>query len=190
MKDATSPQGVLIRIDTNAGPIEAVIHVDRAPLSSAAFLRHVDEGNLASSGIIYRAVRKDDNDAVEPRIDVIQGGIAHPGASQEAIPHESTRQTGLRHEDGALSLPRAAYGQAKGTSFFICIGDQAALDAGGARCADGEGFAVFGKVTAGMDVVRKIHGLPTTGVTANAHMQGQMLDPPIRILSAMRAGAM
>jgi peptidyl-prolyl cis-trans isomerase A (cyclophilin A) len=110
------------------------------------------------------------------KIEVIQGA-ANPAREKEALPAiaiERTRDTGLRHIDGTISMAREGPDTAQ-HEFFICIGDQAALDFGGARNPDGQGFAAFGKIVRGMDVVRKIHTSPA---------EGQHLAPPIQILKA------
>ena len=109
------------------------------------------------------------------------------GKSFGAIPLERTKDTGLKHVDGVLSMPRST--PDSGTSgFSICIGDQPEMDFGGKRNADGQGFAVFGRVTSGMDVVRKIHAAPSGPSTAKDGVSAgdQRLTPPIKILSIRR----
>ena len=94
----------------------------------------------------------------------------------EAIPLERTSETGLRHLDGTLSMARAEPDSAT-NSFFICVGDQPERDFGGRRNPDGQGFAAFGRVVQGMELVREIHSMPAAG---------QMLDPPLRMQRAVR----
>lgn len=159
------------------GVIDMLVYPSRAPASARAFLAFVDDGSFTREGAFYRVVRKHDNDLGQPTIDVVQGGLQEVPQRSPGIEHETTLQTALRHLDGSVSLARGAVGTATGAALFICVGDQPALDAGGGRNSDGQGFAVFGRVISGMDTVRAIHQLPT---------RGQLLDPPVRILRAAR----
>jgi len=171
-----------IRLRTPLGDILIGLHLTRAPLTAGDFLKYVHAGAY-TGGRIFRTVRPD-NDRGDPKIDVIQGE-ANPNAPQWApIPHESTAQTGLRHIDGAVSLPRDAPGTGSGRAFFICIGAQPALDFGGHRNKDAQGFAVFGQVLHGMDIVRRIWAQPASGVSQDAYTRGQILTQPIEILRA------
>jgi peptidyl-prolyl cis-trans isomerase A (cyclophilin A) len=113
------------------------------------------------------------------KIEVIQGGISadYPREGEPSIPLERTSLTGLRHVDGAISMARFTPDSAN-SGFFICIGDQPELDFGGTRNPDGQGFAAFGRVTAGMDVVRAIQQSPH---------QEQRLTPPVPITRIRRA---
>jgi peptidyl-prolyl cis-trans isomerase A (cyclophilin A) len=126
-----------------------------------------------------------ENDNGTPVISVIQGGIGDAAAPFPPIEHETTKRTGLKHVDGTISMARGAVGTAA-SEFFICIGDQPALDFGAMRNADGQGFAAFGRVVAGMDVVRAIHAMPANAATSDNYVSGQMLDEPIVILSVRR----
>jgi peptidyl-prolyl cis-trans isomerase A (cyclophilin A) len=101
------------------------------------------------------------------------------------IAHEPTSQTGLSHDDGALSAPRLAVGTAR-NDFTIMVGPQHYLDAGPGSAGDGLGYAVFGHVVEGMDVVRRILAAPTSPTEGEGVMRGQMLDPRIRIITARR----
>jgi peptidyl-prolyl cis-trans isomerase A (cyclophilin A) len=153
---AQSP--VTVAIETTAGTIEVVLDPARAPVTVANFLRYVDAG-LYDGGRFHRAVRLDNQVRQDVKIEVIQGSRdperakARPGFG--TIPLERTSATGLRHVDGAISMARDSADSAS-SDFFICIGDQPSLDFGGARNQDGQGFAAFGRVTRGMDVVRLI----------------------------------
>jgi peptidyl-prolyl cis-trans isomerase A (cyclophilin A) len=178
--------GVAVVIETTLGRIEIVLWHTRAPITSSAVLRLIDAGRYSACSSIYRVVRSDTNDRGDPKIDVVQGGMTTLEAELPHIPHESTRVTGLRHRDGAISLARRQVDTATGATFFICIGDQPELDWGGRRHADGQGFAVFGQVRAGMEVVRAIHRLPAAGHTSDPYQQGQLLDPPVPIVSMAR----
>ena len=170
----------VILMQTSMGDIEIEIAADAAPLTGANFLRLAEGGHLDGAGF-YRVVRPD-NDNGTPAISVIQGGVQDRGSPFPPIPHETTERTGLLHVDGAISMARAEVGTAS-TEFFICVGAQPALDFGGERNADGRGFAVFGRVVSGMDVVRAIHALKADALTNNTYLSGQILASPIRIES-------
>ena len=163
-----------ILIQTEAGDIVVELYPDKAPVTVANFLRYVEE-NRFEQATFYRTVTMDNQPENDIKIEVIQGGLYaddHPDALPP-IEHESTGLTGIRHLDGVISLARNEPGTA-GSEFFICVGDQPSLDEGGKRNPDGAGFAAFGKVTRGMDVVHVIHA---------SSAEGQWLEPRIRILS-------
>jgi peptidyl-prolyl cis-trans isomerase A (cyclophilin A) len=176
-------------IETRLGCLELAVYRNKAPQSACAFLALVDDGSFVRDGAFYRAVRKGQNDNRKPGIDVIQGGLLAPPETLPAIAHESTDVTGLRHIDGVVSLARGAVGTANGSGFFICIGDQPALDARGGRdpFADHQGFAAFGRIVRGMDTVWAIHRCPTTAAASRPALRGQMLDPPVRFTSAYQS---
>jgi peptidyl-prolyl cis-trans isomerase A (cyclophilin A) len=168
---------VKVVIETDLGDIEVALYPERAPLTAANFLGYVDAG-LYEGGRFHRTVTTGNqpNDAI--RIEVVQAG-PDPSRSEEIrppIPLERTSRTGLRHLDGTISMARLGPDTAV-ADFFVCVGDQAELDFGGRRNPDGQGFAAFGRVTKGMDVVRRIHSSPAAG---------QKLDPPIRISRVSR----
>jgi peptidyl-prolyl cis-trans isomerase A (cyclophilin A) len=154
----------------------------KAPLSSNDFLTYVTNG-FWNGGTFFRTVRPD-NDHGHPQISVLQAAIANPDNAWSPIPHEPTNQTGLRHLDGTVSLTRAAPGTGSGAEIFICIGEQPALDHGGHRNPDGQGFAAFAQVTAGMEVVRQIWRLPATAPSPDAYTAGQILTDPVTITTA------
>jgi len=163
-----------IAIETSYGRLIAEIFAARAPATAAHFLRLIDDGNLQAASF-YRAVRPD-NDERLPKIRVIQGGL-DPTTRQlivAPVEHESTKQTGLSHVDGTLSMVRWTPGSAT-SEFFIVVGDTPALDCGGTRHPDGQGFAAFGRVVAGMDIVRRINMSPTGAVTDIEYLRGQAL---------------
>lgn len=174
-------QRPVVVMQTAMGDIEIEIAADVAPLTGANFLRLADGGHLDGAAF-YRVVRPD-NDNGEPAISVIQGGVQDGPSPFPPLPHETTERTGLSHVDGAISMARGDVGTAT-TEFFICIGSQPALDFGGRRNPDGQGFAVFGRVISGMDVVRKIHALQADALTENTYIAGQILANPIEITSA------
>jgi peptidyl-prolyl cis-trans isomerase A (cyclophilin A) len=127
-----------------------------------------------------------DNDRGTPKIAVIQGGLLDEAKTLPPIAHETTRDTGITHLDGTLSLARGAPGTGGGAAFFICVGDQPALDFGAKRNPDGQGFAAFGRVVRGMDVVRKIHAMKADAPSPSEYMQGQILPESVVIRRAYR----
>nr|WP_047169340.1 peptidylprolyl isomerase [Sphingomonas sp. Y57] len=185
MTAATDPGSVIgVRLTTAMGDIEIDIFPDRAPETCGAFLRLVDEEKLTGAAF-YRAVRPT-NDRGSPPISILQ---ARPSPANEpvlSVPHEPTCLTGLRHGDGAVAIGRNAPGTGSPGHFYICLGNQPALDHGGARFDDGEGAAVFGQVVAGLDVIRAIHALPCEASAPTAYLEGQMLTCPVAIRSARR----
>ena len=180
------PGKAKVILETSLGEIEVEVDVDRAPLSAGDFLRYVDEG-LYEGAAFYRVVRKD-NDHGKPKIEVVQGGLPENSERLPPIILETTEETGITHEDGVISLARGEPNSGGGAAFFICIGRQPSLDLGGNRNPDGLGFAAFGQVTRGMDVVRKIHGMQADAPTSNEYLKGQLLSEPVTILSARRVG--
>lgn len=168
---------VRVVIETELGEIEVEIEVERAPGTARNFLRYVDEG-FYNGGQWHRTVLRDNQPDNDIRIEVIQGGVnpEREGERYEPIPLERTTATGLSHRDGTISMARFAPDSAV-SDIFICIGDQPSLDFGGLRNPDGQGFAAFGRVTRGMDIVRAIQRSPH---------DGQRLTPPITITRARR----
>lgn len=156
---AAGEAAVRVRVQTELGSFDIRVAPDVAPVTVANFLALVDGRHLDGASV-YRIVNQaNQTPETRHRIDVVQWGLrsgdARP-APLAAIPHETTRETGLRHVDGTVSMARLAPGTAS-TEFFICIGPQPELDFGGRRNPDGQGFAAFGQVVAGMDVVRALH---------------------------------
>jgi peptidyl-prolyl cis-trans isomerase A (cyclophilin A) len=156
-----------VLISTNLGNIKVEIFAEQAPITATNFLRYVDEG-LFERASFYRVVRPDNQPNNGVKIEVIQGGLEFSAGKKTFPPveHETTAKTGIRHKDGAISMARDAPGSAS-SEFFICIGDQPELDFGGKRNSDGQGFAAFGQVVEGMDVVRNIQGQPADGQMLN-----------------------
>jgi len=152
---------VLIR--TDFGDIKIEISARQAPVTSANFLRYVDVG-LFKGASFYRVVRLDNQPNNAVKIEVIQGGLEFSEDKKPfpPIPHETTDKTGILHKDGTISMARLAPGSAD-SEFFICVGDQPELDFGGKRNPDGQGFAAFGRVIEGQDVVQKIQQQPDEG---------------------------
>ncbi len=164
-------------IDTSRGKIEVEVYLDEAPITAANFLRYVDAESF-DGGSFYRVVRLDNQPNNEVKIEVIQGGAPRRPRAERlpVIEHETTETTGLRHLDGTISMARDAPGTAS-SEFFICINDQPELDFGGRRNPDGQGFAAFGRVVRGMEVVREIQALGG---------ESQYLDQPVPIVSVRR----
>jgi peptidyl-prolyl cis-trans isomerase A (cyclophilin A) len=168
---------VRIRIETEKGVIEAELDSAKAPRTVANFLAYV-EGGAYEQSRFHRTVRADNQPNDSVRIAVIQASVDSAHTSRDATPIalERTSVTGLRHLDGTLSMARGGPDTAT-SSFFVCIGDQPSLDFGGHRNVDGQGFAAFGRVTRGMEVVRAIQTSPA---------EGQRLTPPIAITRIVR----
>lgn len=145
-----------VNLKTSLGEIVIKIDTIKAPLTAKNFLNHVNEGTY-KNGVFYRVVHMDNQPNNEIKIEVIQGGV-FSALHLEKIPpieHETTEVTKIKHLNGTISMARMEPGTAS-TEFFICVGDQPELDFGGKRNPDGQGFAAFGQVVKGMDVVKKI----------------------------------
>jgi peptidyl-prolyl cis-trans isomerase A (cyclophilin A) len=163
-------------IQTVAGDIEVEVDSLRAPITATNFLRYVDLG-FYRFGRFHRTVRSDNQPENKVKITVIQAGLDSLRVKDfPPIPLERTRVTKLAHKDGTISMARDGPNTAT-SDFFICIGDQPALDFGGRRNPDGQGFAAFGRVLQGMDIVRRINLAPA---------DGQRLTPSIEILNIVR----
>jgi peptidyl-prolyl cis-trans isomerase A (cyclophilin A) len=176
------PTDVPVVIRTEAGDITVALDKAHAPRTTANFLRYVDAKRF--DGVtFYRAMK------IAPDLGLIQGGVSNdPKRAFPPVVHEPTTQTGLRHIDGVISMPRGAPGSANG-DFFITVGAIPSLDADPTKPGDNAGFAAFGHVTAGMDVVHRILDQPTSPSAGAGVMKGQMLAPPVRIVSVRRATA-
>lgn len=172
-----------VALETELGTITVSVDLAHAPVTAANFLKYVD-GKFYDGGVINRAVRPDNTTRHDVEIQVIQFQ-SDPARRREQfppIPMERTSVTGLKHLDGALSMARSGPDTAT-SSFSIVIGDQPEMDFGGKRNADGQGFAVFGRVVSGMDVVKKIQAAHTG---ASGPYSTESLDPPIRVIKATR----
>jgi len=182
---STQSKAVRVLVQTELGDI--VIEVDplRAPLTTANFLKYVDGGHY-DGGVFHRTVTMDNQPESTVKIEVIQAGV-NPDRAKDgfaAIPLERTSVTGILHKDGVVSMARGAPDSAT-SGWFVCINDQPSLDFGGNRNPDGQGFAAFGRVVTGMEVVRKIQAAPSsTNRTTNT--EAQRLTPAIKILKVAR----
>ncbi|MGZ2369422.1 peptidylprolyl isomerase [Ancylomarina sp. YFZ004] len=152
----SKPEYPIVEIETILGSIELEIYENKAPITAKHFSSNVDN-QVFDKACFYRVVHMDNQEGRDIKIEVIQGGLFHDSIVDimPTIKHESTNKTGILHLDGVISMARNKPGTAC-TEFFICVGDQPHLDAGGLRNSDNEGFAAFGRVIKGMDVVRKI----------------------------------
>ncbi len=176
-KPKSQPARVLIQ--TELGDITVELEPARAPVTAENFLKYVDAGHY-DGGRFHRTVKlnPDNQPNNQIKIEVIQAGV-NPDKTKEGfapIKLERTNATGLKHKNGTISMARTGLDTAL-SDFFICIGDQPELDFGGQRNADGQGFAAFGRVVKGMEVVKKIHQSP---------VEAQRLAPPIKIISIKR----
>lgn len=177
----TPPEARNIRVTltTPQGAIVLALASERAPLTCANFLAYVDSKRLDKASF-YRALRN----AWAPATGLLQGGMRGID-TLPPVAHEPTTRTGLRHADGVISLARLEPGSAT-CDFFICIGDAPYLNANSAAPGDNLGYAAFGQVVSGMEVVRAIHALPTSPTLGEGVMKGQMLELAVPIIAARR----
>lgn len=173
----TTPAAATVRVvfTTSEGPITLALEKERAPVTVANFLRYVDAKRF--DGIVfYRSMRLPWNAGL------IQAGQRDPTKLFKPIAHEPTSQTGLTHTDGAISMARLAPGTAT-ADFSIVVGDMTGLDAK----PEDPGFAVFGRVVEGMEVVKRIWDAPRSPTKGEGVMKGEMLEPAIKVLTVRRA---
>ncbi len=168
-----------IEIKTQYGDIELELYPKQAPKTVAAFLSYIDSGFYKDCSF-YRVLNIENQPSNAPKTQLIQGGIWRSNnkkaASVAGIPHETTKQTGILHTSGTISLARLAPGTA-GTEFFICIDEQPGLDFGGENIEDKQGYAAFGKVVKGMNIVRQVY---------KHNEENQYFDPPVFITKIIR----
>ena len=170
-----------VKLQTVHGPIIIELEVERAPVTSANFLKYVDQKRF--DGIsFYRALTFPGR----PDLGLIQAGQRDPKKLLPPIAHEPTTKTGLSHTDGTISMARLAPGTAA-ADFFIIIGNLSTLDANPAAKGDNAGFAAFGRVVEGMDVVKKILASPVSATEGVGVMKGQMIAKPVPVETARRA---
>ena len=176
---APAPATAHVTLTTVYGPIVLELETERAPITSANFLKYVAQKRFDGTDF-YRAVK------VAPGFGLLQGGTRNdPKRTLPPIAHEPTTATKLSHTDGALAMARGDPGTASG-DFFIVVGGFPSMDADPKASGDNAGYAVFGHVSAGMDIVRKLLEAPTSPTEGAADMKGQMLSPTIPIVSARR----
>ena len=182
--DADAPETTLVVIETTMGEITVALETERAPITAANFLRYADEDRFDGT-VFYRAMHLDWG---EPPNGLLQGGTQNdPERILDGIAHEPTNETGLSHTNGALSMARLDPGTANG-DFSIMIKDQTGLDAfpGNEDPNLAAGYAVFGYVVDGMDVVLAIHDSPRDPDKGEGWMKGQMLADPVEIVDVRR----
>jgi peptidyl-prolyl cis-trans isomerase A (cyclophilin A) len=177
LSQAKPPPGTIrVRLVTSAGPIVLALDGKRAPKTTANFLKYVDDGRLDGTKFYRSAPRKSD-----PKHGFIQGGVGTDARrTLSPVVLEATDKTRIRHLDGVVSMAHAADPNSATGNFSIMVGPNASLDARG----NYRGYAAFGRVIAGMDIVRKILALPTC--CGREAMKGQMIKQPVRILRAQR----
>ena len=173
---AQEPPVVRVRLVTSAGSIVVALDAKRAPLTVANFLRYVDDGRLEGT-YFYRAARRKG----DPTLGFVQGGIGTDARRiLPSVPLEPTSKTGIRHLSGAISMARSVNPNSAHGNFSIMVGDNPTLDARPGK----PGYAAFGRVVGGMDVVRKMLAMPTGG--GRDEMRGQMILNRVKILRAER----
>jgi peptidyl-prolyl cis-trans isomerase A (cyclophilin A) len=182
---STQSKTIRVRVQTELGDIVMEVDPIKAPLTTANFLKYVDAGHY-DGGVFHRTVKMDNQPESTVKIEVIQAGV-NPQRTNEGFPAialERTSVTGILHKDGVVSMARGGPDSAT-SGWFICINDQPSLDFGGNRNPDGQGFGAFGRVVAGMDVVRKIQAAPAS-TTRTTNAEAQRLTPPIKIVKVAR----
>ena len=173
---------VRVRLETDAGAIVLELDHRHAPITTENFIAYVDQHRFDNS-VFYRS----SHIPHDAQHGFVQGGIRHNyRLLLPPIPLEPTNRTGLLHRDGTISMARTTRDSAMG-DFVICIGANPGMDAGPRAPGDHLGYATFGRVIEGMDVVRRIHAMPTDPHAGSGSMRGEMLNPPVRILRASRA---
>lgn len=154
-----TPTNPIVEIKTEFGSIQIELYPEKAPITCGNFLKYIEQ-NEFNGTMFYRTVIMENQANNNIKIEVIQGGLGFD-VEKSAFPpieHETTNRTGIKHKNGTISMARAEPGTAS-SEFFICINDQPELDFGGMRNPDGQGFAAFGQVISGMDIVKKIQNL-------------------------------
>lgn len=176
---------VRVRVQTEMGDLVIEVDQAKAPITAANFLKYVDAGHY-NGGTWHRTVKLDNQPESTIKIEVIQAGVNPDQAKSGFAPItlERTTLTGITHKDGVISMARGGADSAT-SGWFIGINDQPSLDFGGMRNPDGQGFAAFGRVVSGMDVVRKIQAAPSSA-TRTTNADAQRLTPAIKIITVAR----
>lgn len=169
-----------VAFETQAGRFVVEVYADKAPVTAKNFLRYVDAKRL-DGVVFYRTVK------VQERFGFVQFGVQNaPAKMFPAIRHESTSETGIKHLEGTLSMPRLAPGTARG-EFTIMVGDQPSFDADPTQPGDNLGYAAFARVVEGIDVVIKILDAPRSATkTLQGSFKGEVPEAPVRVLTARR----
>jgi peptidyl-prolyl cis-trans isomerase A (cyclophilin A) len=179
-EEAPKPMTVKVRMHTALGDIVLQLETERAPITAANFLRYVDGRRFDGMGF-YRGMKVDETG----NYGLVQTGVREANKLLKPIAHEPTTVTGLSHVNGAISMARLAPGSAT-ADFFIIIGDLPSLDAQPNTPGDNLGYAVFGRVIEGMDVVKAINEQPRSLTAGEGVMKGQMLETPVKVLTVRR----
>jgi peptidyl-prolyl cis-trans isomerase A (cyclophilin A) len=175
------PATVRVSLLTSEGPIVLELEKERAPITTANFLHYVDMKRFDGM-TFYRAVKVPN----APELGLVQGGVHYdPRRMFPPIMHEPTSKTGILHTDGTISMARRAPGTATG-DFFITIGSMAYMNADPTQPGDNQGYAAFGHVVEGMEIVRHMLSEPTSPTQGEGVMKGQFLAAPVKIISARR----
>lgn len=171
-----------VAIVTHVGTITLELYGDKAPITVANFLRYTDQKRFDGAEF-YRTIKVPDL----PQAGLLQGGChGDPRRLLPPIAHESTDKTGLKHKVGTISMPRTALGTARG-DFFICLEDAPWYDVNPIQPGDNQGYAAFGQVVEGLDVVLKIQAMPVSPTEGASYgMAGQILDPTVKFISVRR----
>ena len=170
-----------VALETSEGRIVLELETAKAPVTAKNFLRYVD--NKRFDGAVFFRASKTPG---APQYGLLQGGLQGDVSKMyPPIAHEPTTQTGLKHLDGTISMGRFAPGTAR-ADFFILLGEATYLDADPKQPGDNLGFAAFGRVVEGMDVVKKIHAMPLSPTKGEGVMKGEILENPVKIVSARR----
>lgn len=180
---AQAPALPRVALETAEGRIVLELETAKAPITARNFLRYVD--NRRFDGAVFFRASKTPG---APQYGLLQGGLQGDVSKMyPPIAHEPTTQTGLKHLDGTISMGRFAPGTAR-ADFFILLGEAPYLDADPKQPGDNQGFAAFGRVVDGMEVVKKIHAMPLSATKGEGVMKGEILETPVKIVSARRAG--
>lgn len=175
------PATVQVTLTTAEGPIVLALETERAPVTAGNFLRYVDQKKLDGAAFYRAATAPNSKD-----YGLIQFGTRNdPKRTLKSIAHEPTSKSGLTHVTGTISLARSAPGTGAG-DFFIVVGDSPALDASPSAAGDNQGFAAFGRVVGGMELVKRMLAAPTDPDKGEGVMKGQFLAAPVTIVSARR----
>jgi peptidyl-prolyl cis-trans isomerase A (cyclophilin A) len=168
-----------VEIKTRFGDIELELYAKQAPQTVTAFISYIDSGFYKRSSF-YRVMNQDNQVIDSWKAELVQGGLWRTdykrATTLKGVAHETTAQTNIKHTNGVISLARMEPGTAT-TEFFICVGDQPGFDFGGANNPDGQGYAAFGKVVKGANVLKRIYNQPE---------RNQAFDPPVHIFNIVR----
>lgn len=178
----SEPATTQVVLETTMGEITIALETERAPITAGNFLRYVEEGRFDGT-VFYRAMQLEWGE--QPNGLIQAGTRGHPDRILPPIAHEPTNETGVLHERGSISMAMGSPGTADG-DFFIVLREMSGMDGDPARPQPERraGYAAFGKVVGGMEVVEAIHAAPVDPAKGEGWMKGQMLAEPIEIMKA------